>query len=153
MDTSWLVGKTIKVVWTYATGPVHPAWVNELTTPIATSSAFLELESGEFLQVAPCEVQLEGETYPSLGLELELRSRASARVTLPSGIAIDVLPLPDAAKAVPLDVVRVEESDPLGEGTVSQFNVIGALGQALTFRHIMSPMTLGILVAAPGPST
>ena len=143
MDTSWLVGKTIKAVRTYATEPVHPAWVNELTTPIATSAAFLEFESGEFAQISPCEVRIENETYPSLGLELELFSSDPSQFPL----------LPCAADFVPFLVSNVEESDPLGEGATSQIHLIGGRERGVVFRHIMPPMTLGILVAAPMPST
>lgn len=123
MDTSSLIGKIIQSVWTYPCEPVHVAWLNELTTKIATSSAFLELAGGELIQVAPCEVGLSGERYPSLGLALEFCSRESARVVHPSGKVLDIEPLTEAGVVLPLLVVRVEQSDPLQEGAVSQVSL------------------------------
>ena len=150
MKTSTLIGKIIQAVWSYPCDPVHLAWVNELTMPIATSEAFLELSSGELIRVSPCEVKMDEKQYPSLGLELESCTFESTRVVLSSGKVFNVEPLSAAAGMLPFTVADVQESDPLGEGAISQLCFTGDYSQSLTFRHTMPPMTLGICAFIPG---
>lgn len=54
-------------------------------------------------------------------------------------------PLADATGLLPFLVAQVLESDPLGEGALSEIVLVGPLGRLL-FRHIMPPMSLGIEV-------
>ena len=146
METSYLVGKTIKAVLTYPLQEVHPAWKNELTPAICTYMAFFELADGEFVCIEPCEVNLEGERYPILGLLLERCESSSMALRQRSGQVVDVVALPEAELVLPFKVCRVVESDPLGEGAASQFRIEGEASRAIVLRHIMPPITLGIVV-------
>ena len=149
VDTAWLTNKTIGEVLTPLCEPVHPAWVDERTTPLATSMAVLRLADGELVMLAPCEVQREGERYPSLGLSVE-ECDPGALQWVRNGKTYSMNPLVAAAELLPLLVSRVEESDPLGEGAISEILLFGSNGSRLLFRHIMPPMTLGIDLAKPG---
>ncbi len=80
MEAISLIGRTLKAVWLFPSGPVHPAWVNELTTPIVAYDAFLELADDVVLRLDACEVVLDEERYPSLGLELRVSSPVALRV-------------------------------------------------------------------------
>ena len=144
MKISLLVGKVIGSVRTFGCEPVHPAWVDERTAPIATSVAFIELQDGTVLKVCPCEVPKEGR-YPALGLVLEECTRDSMRAPLLSGSWQDAEPLNAIETVLPLIVASIAESDPLGEGAVSELRFLAGRRE-LIFRHIMPPMTLGIEV-------
>ncbi len=144
MNASSLIGKIIQAVWAYSSEPVNSTWTDGLTTPITSSGAFLELSNGELIRVSPCEVKLDQVQHPSLGLALDRYTFESARVALPGGKTFDIEPLVSAAGLLPLVVTGAEESDPLGEGAVSQLRFTGDNLQSLVFRHIMPPMTLGI---------
>lgn len=146
METSYLVGKTIKAVLTYPLREIHPAWKSELTPAICTHMAFLELADGEFIGISPCEVALEGERYPVLGLSLARCERGAMLLPQPDGRAVDVAALDEAESVLPLEVSKVLESDPLGEGAVSQLRIEGVASGALILRHVMPPITLGVIV-------
>ena len=157
MEAHSLTGKTLKAVWLFPSGPVHPAWINELTTPIVAYDAFLELADDVLLQIDACEVVLDEEKYPSLGLELRESSPAALRVLQPDGHVTEAQHLQEASALVPALITSVEQSDPLEEGAISQYVIV--LGQAgrIIFRHIMPPTTLGIDVQltgwSPNPSS
>lgn len=150
MDTSSLAGTTIEAIHTFACEPVHPAWIDENTTPIATAMAVLELSTGRLLRIAPCEVALDPGQYPALGLEVTECDATALQWQAPSGKSYTMQPLGAEAASLPFTVQSVAESDPLGEGTVSEVSFSGIGGSRLVFRHIMPPMTLGIAVVLPG---
>ena len=150
MDTSSLASATIEAIHTFACEPVHPAWVDGSTTPIATSMAVLELSNGSLLRIAPCEVELEAGQYPSLGLEVTECDAAALQWQAPSGKTHFMQPLPAAMALLPFTVQSVAESDPLGEGPISEVSLSGVGGSHIVFRHIMPPMTLGIAVVLSG---
>ena len=85
MEAKSLTGRTLKAVWLFPSDPVHSAWVNELTTPIVAYDAFLELADDVLLQLSACEVALDEEKYPSLGLELRESSPTALRVIQANG--------------------------------------------------------------------
>lgn len=144
MDTALLSGKTITSILSPACHSVHPAWINELTTPIAISKAVLQFSDGGLALVAPCEVEVETSRYPSLGLAISKCNKDALTWQAPNGETFSMQPLALAIAVLPLSVVRAESSDPLGEGTVSQVVLVGAFNVRVVFRHIMPPMTLGI---------
>ena len=144
MNTSSTITKTIEEIYTFACEPVHPAWVNEQTTPIATSMAVVQFSTGELIMIAPCEVQLAAEKYPSLGLEAKPCDSSALQWQAPSGRTLIMQPLAPAAAFLPFTMLSMEESDSLGEGCSSQFTFVRNDGATIVFRHIMPPMTLGI---------
>jgi hypothetical protein len=148
VDSSSLIQTSIREVLTPLCEPVHSAWADEHTTAIATSMAVLRLENGELVLIGPCEVE-QPEAYPLLGLSLE-RCDTQALHWVRNGRSFSMSPLADAAKLLPFLVVTTEESDPLGEGAVSEIVLVGSDGSRLLFRHIMPPMTLGIELLQPG---
>ena len=148
MDTSSLVNTVVQQVLTPMCEPVHPAWIDGNTTPIATSMAVLELSDGSLVMLAPCEVHLDPDKYPSLGLSVE-KCDTGALQWVRDGKTYSMNPLADAAGLMPFPVAQVVESDPLGEGALSEVMLVGPLGQLL-FRHIMPPMSLGIEVTESG---
>jgi hypothetical protein len=157
MEVSSLTGKTLKAIWIFPSGPVHPAWVNELTTAIVVQDAFLELSDGVLLQVDACEVTLDQEKYPSLGLEFRECARAALHILQPGGNVTAAQRLQEALTVLPALISCVEQSDPLEEGAISQYVIVlGRVGRII-FRHIMPPTTLGIDVRltgwAPNPSS
>ena len=144
MDTSSLAGSTIQAIDTFACEPVHPAWANAHTTPIATSMAVLQLSDGRLLLVAPQEVEFEPGKYPSLGLGVSECGAGARQWHAPSGNTYIMAPLAPVASLLPFTVASVTESDPLGEGPISELSLVSATGARIVFRHIMPPMTLGI---------
>jgi hypothetical protein len=149
VETTSLTGKIIEAIDTFACEPVHPAWAGELTTPIATSMAVLQLAGGRLLLVAPCEVELDPGNYPSLGLTISECDASARQWQAPDGKTYFMEPLAAAAVVLPFSVQSVAESDPLREGTLSEVALVSPDGSRLVFRHIMPPMTLGIDVAQP----
>jgi hypothetical protein len=143
MDAASLTNRTITGIFTPLCSAVHPAWVDKHTTPIATSSAVLQLDSGDLLMVGPCEVDVPGEKYPALGLSVE-GCDSSALQWVRGGRTYEMRPLEAAALLLPLLVARVDASDPLDEGPVSEISLVRGDGSRVLFRHIMPPMTLGI---------
>jgi len=157
MEATSLIGRTLKAVWLFPSGPVHPAWVNEFTTRIIAYDAFLELADDVLLQLDACEVVLAKEKYPSLGLELRESSPAALHVLRPDGHVAEAQQLQEASTLVPALITSVEQSDPLEEGAISQYVIVlGQVGRII-FRHIMPPTTLGIDVQptgwSPNPSS
>ena len=123
MDAASLTNRTITGIFTPLCSPVHPAWVNGHTTPIATSAAVLQLDSGDLLMVEPCEVEVPGEKYPALGLSVE-KCDSSALQWVRDGKTYKMSPLEAAALMLPFFVSRVDESDPLDEGPVSEISLV-----------------------------
>ena len=150
MDTSSLTGSTIQGIDTFACEPVHSAWVDANTTPIATSMAVIELSDGRLFLVAPREVELEPGAYPALGLGISECGPEARQWHAPSGKTHVMAALSFVESLLPLTVESVQESDPLGEGPVSQLSFVRADGARIVFRHIMPPMTLGIDFRHPG---
>ena len=151
METQSLIGKVVLEVLTPICEPVHPAWTNEHTTPIATSMAVLRLTSGELIQLAPCEVEVEPGKYPSLGLSVQACD-STALQWVRNGKTYSMLPLVEAVELLPFAVSQFQESDPLGEGAISEIVLFGLGGSKLLFRHLMPPMTLGIEVTGQAPN-
>ena len=150
VDTSSLTNETIEAIYTFACEPVHPAWVDKFTTPIATSIAVLQLSCGRLVRLATCEVELDPDKYPSLGLRADQCDSGALSWLAPSGKTYFMQSLAAAASLLPFTVLSVEESDPLGEGVVSEIALVSVGGSRLVFRHIMPPMTLGIDLLFPG---
>lgn len=153
MEVSSLTGKTLKAIWFFPSSPVHPAWVNELTTPLVAHDAFLELSGGVLLQVDACEVVLDQEKYPSLSLELRESSPVALRVLQAGGNIIEAQHLREATALLPSVITSVEQSDPLSEGAISQYTIVLGETGCIIFRHIMPPTTLGIDVQSTGLGT
>jgi hypothetical protein len=151
VETQSLVGKEVLEILTPVCESVHAAWINEQTTPIATSTAVLRLVSGELIQLAPCEVETEPSKYPSLGLSVE-PCDSSALQWVRDGKTYSMHALVEAAVLLPFTVSQLQESDPLGEGAISEIVLLGSDGSRLLFRHIMPPMTLGIEIAGQAPN-
>ena len=151
VETQSLVGKVVLEILTPVCEPVHPAWVNEHTTPVATSMAVLRLADGELIQVAPCEVEIELGKYPSLGLSVK-PCDSSVLQWIRGGKTYSMGALVEAAGLLPFTVSQFQESDPLGEGAVSEVVLFGSDGSRLLFRHIMPPMTLGVDVTGQAPN-
>ena len=149
MDTASLTNMTISEILTPTCVPVHPAWIDEHTTPLAMSMAVLRLADGKLILLVPCEVDLGTDKYPSLGLSVQICD-SSALQWIRGDKTYSMHPLLDAAGLLPFLVSRVEDSDPLGEGAVSEIALIHSDGSRILFRHIMPPMTLGIELARPG---
>ena len=145
MDSNSLIGKALERVLLFPAAPVHPAWVDEFTTPINTCEAFLEFSDGELASLSPCEVNLSEDRYPSLGLAIEATTPAAMKMTYSEGQMISAVPLEEATDFLPAPITFIEASDPLGEDTTTQY-AIGGSGWRIIFRHIFPPMTLGICV-------
>lgn len=145
MDSNSLIGKTLGRVWLFPEAPVHPAWVDEFTTPINTWKAFLEFSDGELASLSTCEVNVSADRYPSLGLAIEASTTDALKVTYSEGQVCRAVPLEEAADFLPSSITCVEASDPIGEDTTTQYAICGS-GWRIVFRHIFPPMTLGILV-------
>lgn len=143
VDRSLLVGKTVRAIHTYAQTPVHPAWANEQTTPVAVARAFVEVGDGALVEVSPCEVDVPS-GYPILGLSVTL-SAPSALTYDVYGSTYRASPLSYVSEMLPFSVDRVDVADPLGEGAISEIRLSSQNG-VIFFRHIMPPMTLGIEV-------
>ena len=145
VDSNSLIGKSLERVWVFPAAPVHPAWVDEFTTPINTWEAFLEFSDGELASLSPCEVNLSDDRYPSLGLAFEVATPASMKMTYSGGQVVGAVQLEEAIGFLPAPITAVEASDPLGQDTTTQY-AIGGSGWRIIFRHIFPPMTLGIRV-------
>jgi len=152
MDATELLTKTAANIWVYRFDAVHPAWVDDNTLPIVASTGFIEFVNGDLVEIGPCEVNLEPDRYPSLGLEFLPSTEESLRTLLSNGQVVDAIPLVDATPLMPFVITQIEASDPLGEEAISQYTLISRSGGRITFRHIMPPMTLGIRVDSAGNS-
>jgi hypothetical protein len=150
VETSLLLGKTVLTIWLFRSEGVHPAWVDDLTLPIVGFDAFLEFADGDLIKISPCEVDMGPDGYPSLGLDLQPWTSEALHFLSPSGHAIEAVPLEEAALFTPFSIVGVEESDPLGQDTVSQYSLATSNGRRIAFRHIFPPMTLGMCIDVMG---
>ena len=150
MEISLLLEKTVRAIWLFRSEGVHPAWVDDLTLPIVGFDAFLELDNGDLIQISPCEMNLGPDRYPGLGLALQPCTSDALHFVSPGGHTVEAVPLAEAAPFLPFSIVGIEESDPLGEDTVSQYSLATSNGRLVTFRHIFPPMTLGMRVEAIG---
>lgn len=139
-----LLGITIELILTPACEPVHPAWISALTTPIATSTAVLQLTDGRYFLIAPCEVELDPEKYPSLGLKISPCDESALHWRGADGQIYAMTPLATASTVLPLIVASCKPSDPLGGGAISEMVLGGTHGNSVLFRHIFPPMTLGL---------
>lgn len=119
------------------------------TTPIATSRAVLELSDGRLFLVAPKEVGLGSGAYPALCLGISECGPEARQWHAASGKVHIMTALTFAESLLPLAVESIRESDPLGEGGVSELSFVSADGASIVFRHIMPPMTLGIDFSRP----
>jgi hypothetical protein len=144
MDLTSLHGRIVQSIYSFECNPVHPAWVNELTTTFATSSAFLEMADGQLIQVYACEVVLDPEDFPSLGLCLDECMNQAMSVVRSWGVTDNATPLAGAIPMLPFKIFRVEQSDPMGEGAISEFRLYNDSSRFILFRHIFPPTTLGI---------
>ena len=146
MEASLLLGKAVRNIWLFRSAGVHPAWVGELTLPIVGFDAFLELTDGELIQISPCEVNLGPDRYPGLGLALQPCAAEALQFVAPSGRSVEAVPLAEVTPFLPFSIAEIEESDPLGEDTVSQYSLATDNGWRVILRHIFPPMTLGMHV-------
>jgi hypothetical protein len=112
VDTSLLFGVTIEAIQTPACEPVHPGWVGQLTTPIATSMAVLQVADGRYFLVAPCEVELDPGKYPSLGLEITECTESRLHWHGADSQNYSMSPLAAAQEVLPFVVASCSESDP-----------------------------------------
>lgn len=150
VDISSLTDTTIEAIHTFACSPVRPAWVNALTTPMATAIAVMQFSDGRAARGAPCEAELDSGKHPSLDLEAMECDATALQWQAPSGKTYVMQRIPAAAAFVPFSIQSLTESDPLGEDAVSEIVFRGRSGSGAVFRHIMPPMTLGIALAHPG---
>ena len=148
VDHDSLIGNVLEQVWLFPAAPVHPAWVDEFTTPFNTWEAFLKLADGRIVSVSPCEVQVHADRYPALGLALETCASDAMKMTCSGGEVVSAVPLDEIAGCLPSLIASVETSDPLGMDTTTQYTIAG-MGWQIQFRHIFPPMTLGISVERP----
>ena len=144
MEASLLLGKVVRTIWLFRSEGVHPAWVDNLTLPIVGLDALLELTDDSLIKISPCEVDLGPDRYPGLGLALQHCTSEALRFISHSGHIVEAVPLIEAATLVPFCIAGIEESDPLGEDTASQYLLTTNNGRLVTFRHMFPPMTLGI---------
>lgn len=150
MESSLLLGKIVRAIWLFRSEGVHPAWVDDLTLPIVCFDAFLEFADGDLIQISPCEMGRGPDRYPGLGLALQPCTSEALHFISPGGHSVEAVPLAEAAPFLPFSIAGVEESDPLGEGTVSQYSLVTSNDRQVTFRHMFPPMTLGMHVEVAG---
>ena len=150
MDTASLVGQTLEAVLAFPGSLAHPAWADELTTPIVTMAAFLQVKEAGLVRVLACEVSLEGERYPALGLSFEPSASDSLQVAYQSGHVARAVPLPETAQlGLPAKIRSASDSDVLGEGCINQCVLALEGGGKVLLRHIMPPETLGLIIESP----
>jgi hypothetical protein len=155
VELASLVGKVAQEVRAFPGGVVHPAWMDELTTPIITSAAFIQLGDGLLVRVDPCEVESVTGGYPDLGLSLTAVGAESLRRDIGGKNSQFAQPVGAVAPILPLEIFNAEVSDPLLERGAIEFRLSNRSGDVLVLRHIMPPITLGIEVrrAAHAPNT
>ena len=138
MDIYSLVGKTLTAVRVEPFKLEHPA-LRDLPKATTAFQAYLELSTGESIQINPCEVELPQELHPALGLECVAFSGRSEQAEF---FAIGL-------SALPLSITKVDASDPQGEGTPTQF--VFSLGQSHTLSVLhVSPMVLAVWATSSG---
>jgi hypothetical protein len=146
VELASLVGKTVQEVRAFPGALAHPAWIDELTTPIVTSAAFIQLSDGQLLKVDPCEVESRTGGYPDLGLSITAVSADALRLDLGTTKCQFAQPVGAVAPLLPFEILSAEESDPLVERGAIEFRLGARNSDFLILRHIMPPMTLGIVV-------
>ncbi|MEH6543007.1 MAG: hypothetical protein V7721_03605 [Porticoccaceae bacterium] len=150
METESLIGRVLDSVLVYPCGPVHPAWADDSTPSINSWKVFLTFSDGTVCNIEPCEVELSEERYPSLGLRIEEYRNESTDSVQSDGSVIKTVSVKEANELLPQVVTRVQESDPLEEGAISQYTFTIGNSASIVIRHIMPPMTLGVLVSNAG---
>jgi hypothetical protein len=148
MNIASLLGQTIQNIQIFR-GGVHPAWIDKNTLPIAAWGAFLDVLESGMLKITACEVDIGPKRYPALGLEIQPCSAADLKYQTADGQSVEAEVLAEVRSLLPFKIARVEQSDPLGEDTVTQYALIGSEGRRLIFQHMMPPTTLGIAVLPP----
>jgi hypothetical protein len=146
MDTDTMLGKVVRTVWIFRSEGVHPAWIDRHTLPIVAFDSFLEFSDGALVRISPCEVGMGANSYPTLGLELQPCTLGALHFLSRSGRRVDATALEEASPFTPFAVAGIEASDPLGQGTTTQYSLTTGNGHRVTFRHIFPPLTLGIEV-------
>lgn len=146
MELTSLIGKTAQDIRAFPGARVHSAWVDELTTPIVTSAAFIQLSDGVLVRVVPCEVESRTGGYPDLGLSITAVGADALRMDLGNNKSVSAQPIGAAAPILPFEILSAEESDPLVERGAIEFRLGSRNDDVLILRHVMPPMTLGIEV-------
>lgn len=141
-----LISRIVHRIWVFRASGVHSAWVDDLTLPIVAYAAFLEFSDGELVRINPSELKMWPDRYSGLNLELESSSPSALRLSYSKDQCIDAVPLEEVLPFLPFSILRIDESDPVGDGLVSQYALTTSNGQRIVFRHIMPPTTLGIEV-------
>ncbi|MFO1493275.1 MAG: hypothetical protein U1F26_01270 [Lysobacterales bacterium] len=126
--------------------------MDENTLPIAAWSVFIDVQNEGLFKVSATEVDFGPSRFRGLGLSFEACSESDLEM---KGVQAQwkAEPLVEAEDLLPLEVRFVEETDPMGEDTVSQYLIVGTQGQQLILRHIMPPTTLGISILHPNSPT
>ena len=146
MELASLVGKTVQEVRAFPGALAHPAWKDELTTPIVTSAAFIQFNDGLLVRVEPCEVESRTGGYPDLGLSIASVKADAFRLDLGNKKSLFAHPVEAVAPLLPFRILSAEESDPMVDRGAVEFRLGGGNNDLLIIRHIMPPMTLGIEV-------
>jgi hypothetical protein len=146
VELSSLVGKTVQEVRAFPGALAHPAWIDELTTPIVTSAAFIQLSDGQLLRVDPCEVESRTGGYPELGLSITAVGADAFRMDFGNKKSLFAQPVGVVAPLLPFEILSAQESDPLVERGAIEFRLGARNSDLLILRHIMPPMTLVIEV-------
>lgn len=142
MKSRTLIGRKLESIRAHLSGEIHSAWPTEVTPNIRATIVFLDFSDAGVVAISPCEVDLPGERYPSLGLKLEMCISSSCRQ--PDGREVEATLISELSDMLPGAVIKIEESDPLSEGAISQYEIKLDSGDSIFVQHIMPPMTLGI---------
>jgi len=146
MESYSLVGRTLESVMIYPMWEIHPAWVNEDTLPINTWSVFLFFAGNEIIQIEACEINIPDQ-FPALGLSINEFTNTSTTYKGMSGKSVEAVSVKESEAILPGKVTRVTESDPLGEDVTTQYTFEIAEPSEIWIRHIMPPMTIGLLIS------
>ena len=106
----------------------------------------MKFQNGSLVHINPCEVELSNGKYPALGLEVLSKQDNSTDLPQHDGRIIKATSLDQAAEILPFAIFSLAESDPLEEGTTTEYTFISEKDDRLVIRHIMPPMTLGIII-------
>ena len=137
-------GKTLQTIEFIDVGPPDPAWIDSFTLPIQTSIAYLRFSSHDIFAIRADEFDIPNRKYPSLGLSI-LKVNQAPSPELHKGMDMpELIRLNDPDAVLPDTIIGTQNSDPLGEGAISQFLFELAGGNSFVFRHVFPPTTLGI---------
>jgi len=131
MDAShFLVGERIQSISAFGNDPCNVPWLR------------VTLEGGKKVEITPIEVTLDGERYPSLGIDIEVVEKFAEAHKWPGGPAIDFDEIGklDSVKEIP--IVAVETSDRLDEGIINSILLKFEGGEVVEVTHSSSPMSL-----------